>query len=212
VNVPPLAASGFALENLFQVAVVVLFFIAPAIKGILQSQKKRVGVRGPADEKRERRAREQWERLLRGQLPEPAEPEPSKPQPARTVAPQMQREAPKPLTKASRPEPVLAPVESVAPAEPLAPAAPVRRRHAPASATAGVAPLLAELPSAAPAKPAAAGAALALRDRPRSRYGVRLPAPGLPRGGTSWRRAVVLSEVLGLPLALRRDAPWMGRP
>ena len=33
-----------------------------------------------------------------------------------------------------------------------------------------------------------------------------------PRTRPNWRRAVVLSEVLALPLALRKNGPWMGRP
>jgi hypothetical protein len=189
--------------NLEQVLLVLVFIALPILRGIFEARKRKqaAGGRAPAaprpstaDEAREaeRTGRELWEELLRGEAREAPEPEPEPAPPPATAArpPPTPREAALPAEPQF--EPVLADVFAPAYDEERLAEEVARERLAAAEEISL---------ERAPPPPLVESAALEVES---AALEVEGEEPGARRA--AWldlRRAVIASEVLGAPLALR---------
>ena len=231
-----LAEEGFGLDDLIRIAVVFGFLFLPALKKMLAGRAETGGepdAEPSLAKERARAAAEQWKRLMRGELPEAPEAplapesrgplEPADPQEWEPVAPSLDPvfvEQPKPVFESLR--------ESAAPAtfrplreavrEPRLEAADARlstlgEPRLPRFGGLGELSDLGELGAGMPSSQGSGsmGSLGRASTAPRRAPGSVSPTQA-PRTRANWRRAVVLSEVLALPLALRKNGPWMGRP
>ena len=201
-----LAAEGFGFDELVKFGAIFVFLVLPVIKKILLA---RSGGGEPEAGKeqareREREAAEQWKRLMRGEQPEVQhEPEPVS-EPLSEL-----RDLDRDLVDEPLPEPPSEPLS--APLKPLASDAWLESRPLVDVSSPGthVRHLDDTLPFLEPTE------SLGSLGKPFT-SSLRAPdvvTPARPaRKRIDWRRAVVLSEVLSQPLALRKHAPWMGRP
>lgn len=218
-------SDGFALDDLIRIAVVAFFFLAPALRGILASRKQRREAPREVDPTAQKQALERWERMMRGELDEePPElrieevEERVRPEPVVRPAPRAEPE------RLVRPEPALEPVADESSLEGVG-------APRPAAATAAGSPFSDSLPSGgeeshayaadrfqtelAPAGSDPGGDATvrggSVRDQPSVLAKTAQYSAPVHTRRVDWRRAVVLSEFLATPVALRRDAPWKGR-
>lgn len=200
-----LEESSIDISSVLQVAVVFVFLVLPVLRGIVQSRKKqreqqerRRRAQGEVfDEPAERKGQSEWERLLRGEPQEPRRP--PTPIDLGDLFPEVRE-------------------EEVAPAPPRTPPQqqqPVLRERA-ADQSMGTPAFDTDLGQRKPS----------LERRPEltslstanlSTFDDDLTAPtrqrpARRRAGVSWRRAVVLAEVLGTPVALRQEGAWPGAP
>ena len=215
---------GFSFENLIQIAIVVIFFVLPGLRSLFEVRKRRGQPPGSQPAKRARKAREAatqgrdlWREILGGGTGEapprpPASGLPPRPKPEPVVRPSPA--APRPL----EPRPMR--IES-APLPALAPEAPPGKvagqtlgRLESGLGPAGGARLESTLRPREVEDPAT------LDDEMGERWGTSpeaaLVTPGAPTtrlGPVDWRQAVLLSELLSPPLALRGSAfAWPGPP
>jgi hypothetical protein len=197
----------FDVGQIVQVLVVFFLFVLPALRGIVKSkqkqqeyQERRGGQPSPREAADADPARDAWEQLLRGETTQA--PEPQDPVELEGLFPELVEEEPE--------LPAPAPV-------------PVRRERV-ADRT-GAATELAGLGgrSAAEDLPAqfapdlhlaAAPEFSGLSESPPLEATVARQAsePAWPGARDGWRRAIVLSEVLGPPVSLREGAAWPGPP
>jgi hypothetical protein len=188
---------------LFQLVAVFVFFVLPVLRSIVETRKKAREAQGgrspkPPRAPAQRSGRDLWRDLLEGrQEPPPAPP----PAPARR---------PKAASAPIQPQvarPPLESLESVPPA--LAPRVEDTRLEV------SIAPRASEL-AAPELDPATLDDELVSRWQAAAATTLRAePAPvlGALLGGGDWRRAVLLSELLAPPLALRVPASaWPGPP
>lgn len=227
-----LAEDGFGLDDLIRIGVVFGFLFLPAIKKLLASRVEtgEEPEAGPTISKeQERSAAEQWKRLMRGEAPEPPElggpggpggpavlPESRGPlEPGESGEPYLDpvfrsELEPEPLFTPPREaaaQPEFKPLREVVPEPPLGPV------HTPLStlSTLGeshLGELGDRLPNLQSSGSLGSLGRASMPHAPPLGGASRKPAR---RARPDWRRAVVLSEVLALPLALRKDVPWMGR-
>ncbi|HVS18169.1 MAG TPA: hypothetical protein VMT18_06185 [Planctomycetota bacterium] len=198
---------------LFQIVAVFVFFVLPVIRSITESRKRSAKGPRPAKPARppaEQDGRELWREMLEGRRPQASKPaRPSAPAARRPHAP-VARPAPQPDVRRAADAPM------PAPARPPAEAAQTPLEHAPLTGAA-------RLPKSVPALSSFDLDPATLDDEMDLRWGAspgaavpdiaRAPAATALLAGMDWRRAVVLSEVLAPPLALRGPAAaWPGPP
>jgi hypothetical protein len=201
--IAPQGRDGGDLSWLFQLVAVFVFFVLPVLRSIAETRKKaREGQAGraprPPRAPAPRSGRDLWRDLLEGRVEPPAA---TPPKPVRRPVP-----ASPPVQPQPTPRP-LASLESV-PVE-LAPRVEDTRLEV------SIAPRASEL--AAPGlDPATLDDELVSRWQAAAAPAARAePSPALAAllGGGDWRRAVLLSELLAPPLALRGPASaWPGPP
>ena len=225
------ADEPFALDDLIKVGAVILFMAWPALKAALNARKDQseggtgegdtgVGELNPQDvaRKQELEGNEAWERLMRGEAPHP--------QIERSEPVLMEKPAAEPRVKEARPVVARRALASERAAKsagsaPMSdlPSTPFEDRVAPLAGVGG-SPKAASAARRTEARgsigAAPEGASGSLRARMTARGpGSEIASPlrrHSARSRVNWRRAVVLGEVLSLPLALRKDASWQGRP
>lgn len=204
--IAPQGRDDGGLGWLFQLVAVFVFFVLPVLRSIAETRKKaRAGqaARAPKAPRppAQRSGRDLWRDLLEGRVEPPAAP-PSAPvrRPKAASAPIQPQVARPPLES-------LESLESVPPA--LAPRVEDTRLEV------SIAPRASEL-AAPELDPATLDDELVSRWQAAAATTLRAePAPvlGAHLGGGDWRRAVLLSELLAPPLALRGPASaWPGPP
>jgi hypothetical protein len=234
--------TGISIDGLIQAVIVFVFFILPVLKSILEVRKRKAGERGaPRKPARGRRAevekagRDLWRELLGGAEPEaPTRPAPppvvASPRPPASSGPRRRPDRPS-ARKATMATPQLDALDEarrraereaagLARAEARLREAPRRAAEQelgglmPGVASSGVGRFESTLTGLAAEDPAT------LDDEIQVRWGGRglavapagAPAAGLG-AGVDWRQAVLLSELLSPPLALREPgAAWPGPP
>lgn len=201
----PQDREGFELGWLFQLVAVFVFFVLPVIRSIAESRKRGAAGKGPAPRpKAAPDGREAWRELLEGRRPQPARPAAAPPRPRARPAP--------PVAPPAQPAPLGIEVPPPAPAP--------RVSVAPAVTSLGSA---ARLPKSVSSLASAELDPASLDDEMAERWGAsrgasvapvaRTPAADRLLRDLDWRRAVLLSEVLAPPLALRGPASaWPGPP
>jgi hypothetical protein len=189
---------------LFQLVAVFVFFVLPVVRSIAESRKRgREGAAGkpprPARKAGERSGAEQWRELLEGRETQAPPRRPAAPPPV-----------PRPRVTVQVAPPPPPPPRSV----PTAPAEAFATIAESAALGASFTPSTPEL-GAREIDPATLDDELAARwsEARAGTLGVRSSAAAALLGGQDWRSAIVLSEVLAPPLALRAPgAAWPGPP
>jgi hypothetical protein len=215
-----LALVPAGIENLLETVVVLLFFAVPILRSILSGKnKKKEDERKPRPRPQPARRREpegdsgleMWERLLRGEIEleeRPAAPPPLPP-PPRPAHKRTPKRAP-----AQAPPLESAPAGPLVASVPLPSGKPLVGELGPQMSTVSEDEIEARGEDVSPPQPLAALATgLAAEDLALSQITSEAALEGAPSATPAdtlglehdWRRAVVLSEVLGTPLALRRD-------